>query len=54
MSGGYLVPERYTLVDFEWTDGKWAYAEDFADASLTTKDTNGEIQELKQLAAHEA
>ena len=56
VSGGCLVLEKswWTLVDFTWTNGNWDYSKDIDDVCLSVKDSGGNLQQLKQLAADEA
>ena len=56
VSGGCLVPEKswWTLVDFTWTNGNWDYSKDMDDVYVSVKDSGGNLQQLKQLAADEA
>ena len=56
VSGGAVVPEKswYGLVQFEWTDGEWAYKSDVKDAGVCVSDLDGNEKELQCLSPHEA
>ena len=56
-TGGAIVPEKshWYLIDFKWTNGHWRYALiDDSPASISVKDSEGNVKVLQRLSANEA